>query len=271
MWGGENTSKEANLIFFWPGHPRTPFLDYPEFCKSTAYMDFLQPKKGVRRSKNYRANYDVGVDVLKCRGGGGVKIRRNRPTCFYWRGEARNPPHRPFSTPICLEKKVPTLHSTGLEKAQRRSKNKSLFCPSNAFYRFSFTRSAVREFHFEVTDTATMVSQYREREKKPTFFMLQKSRFLGHPRFFQAHGLYGLLQPRRGYVRARTLERNVTRELIYENMGGYVEIGQVDFFWPGHPRTPFLDYPEFLQVHGLYGLFAAKKGSTSEQELQSEL
>ena len=89
-----------------------------------------------------------------------------------------------FRPLFAWKKNVPTLHSTGLEKAQRRSKNKSLFCPSNAFYRFSFTRSAVREFHFEVTDTATMVSQYREREKNTHFFYAAKITVSWAPEIF---------------------------------------------------------------------------------------
>ena len=98
-----------------------------------------------------------------------MKICRSRPPFFC--------PDTPYPPP--------------LQKTQKQSKIAFLiiYCILSLLVQRIFGI----EFNFQVTHTTTMVSQY---QKKPTFFV-RKPRFLGHPRFFEVHGLYGLLQAKK--------------------------------------------------------------------------
>ena len=62
--------------------------------------------------------------------------------------------------------------------------------------------------------------QWLHNIKKKTPFLMQKSRFFPHSRFFEVHGVHGLSpRKKKRYARSRTTERFVTWKLVFWNVG----------------------------------------------------
>ena len=181
---------------------------------------------------NYRANCDMWVDFVEC----GVKLHRNRPTwlLFFW-SEYPIPPI--FGPPFWLEK-VPILHSRVLEKAQKRSKI-AFFWPSNTFYCFSFTRPSIQN---STLRSLTPLQCFHNIEKNH-FFCCEKHVFFGgHPRFFEVHGLDGLLQlKKKGVCQMSDCSELWHGSWFFLNVGwNYVEIDHPVFFLVRQPIPTIL-------------------------------
>ena len=149
------------------------FLGTRDFSKSRPIWTFTAKKKGGYARSRTTERIDTWELIFW---NVGVKIRRNRATCFFFGPDT---PDRPFWTPFLAWKSAkPAFGRTW--KGSKTVKNRvfghlmhSIASPSPVLrYRIQLWGHWHHYNGFPIS-------------KKPTFFFfLQKSRFFGHSRFF---------------------------------------------------------------------------------------